>query len=185
ASAPETRAAPADSPAPLRVRARPVVPESLLPLHWSSQSLAPMRRKGSSTPEPARRKLVMNCALSFSFPFCAVHSEGGSKSRRRISSPRSGFPAIDDAAADDCCHGSAPEGSAVEGSVARFAGRICSAESPGVIRRENGQVGGLACGDFSLHAENTRRTRGEKFHQAHQRNFSRMHQPAQPQRERG
>ena len=57
--------------------------------------------------------------------------------------------------------GRAAECAAVERRVARFAGGFGRAKRPGVVGRENREVGRLARRDFAFDAENARRARGK------------------------
>src|SRR5690349_19742543 len=78
------------------------------------------------------------------------------------------FEGIDDFPGDDGCYGAAFEGAPIERGIARLACGVGGAERPLTINGEDSQVGRLIGGDGALDAENTGRTRGEEFDQAHQ-----------------
>src|SRR5271165_1312076 len=91
---------------------------------------------------------------------------------------------VDHASGDNRGHRGAPKGAAIEGSIARLAGGVRSAKSPGMIRRKDREIGRLSFRDLSLQAQDARRASRKELYQAHQRHLARMNEFVQTQGKR-
>src|SRR6266851_9889846 len=95
--------------------------------------------------------------------------------------------AIDDLPAHDSRHNFPRKLPAIERSVVRQRPRLGSFKRPALLGVENGDVGEVAAGERAAAAEvkNARRTGGEKFNDARQRNLVLAVKFRDGQRERG
>src|SRR6267378_3121798 len=73
-------------------------------------------------------------------------------------------------------HGSAFERAAVKRRVAGLAWGFFHFVGPGVIGRENCQIGWLAGSDLAIHSKDPRRSGRKKLDHSHQRNSTAMHE---------
>src|SRR5271168_4288590 len=116
-------------------------------------SCVPAKRPTPAPPTKKRAKIHGNAGRACSrsnFLQLALHAVESSAEMSKNSA------AIYNLAGHDSGHWCSAEGAAVERRVARTAGRIGRVVGPGVIQRENRQVGGLIGCNFSFDTENAR-----------------------------